>query len=129
MHWRTLHLVTGAAGLLLFVLTGQYMQHVANVPALDDAQRLMYRSLHLYLMGASAGNVLVGYYMATDQAMGFLRGAASVALIISPLLLAVSFFTETGTLDRVLASLGLYLLFGAAALLLIAEAWHRFRQD
>ncbi|NND67141.1 MAG: hypothetical protein HKN19_06100 [Halioglobus sp.] len=129
MRWRTMHLVLGALGLLLFVLTGQYMQHVANVPELADTARLQYRSLHLYLLGACAANVFVGFYMSPAAVLGKLRGLASVALILSQLMLAVSFFTEApaGAMDRPIASFGLYFLFGAAAILVVAEVWNRFR--
>lgn len=129
MHWRTVHLAFGGLGLLLFILTGQYMQHVANVPELADTARLQYRSLHLYLLGACAANVFVGFYMSPADVLGKLRGLASVGLMLSQLLLAASFFIEApaGAMDRPIAAYGLYLLFGAAALLVIAEVLHRFR--
>ncbi len=129
MHWRTVHLILGGLGLLLFVLTGQYMQHAANVPELADTARLQYRSLHIYLLGACAANVFVGFYMSPADTLGKLRGLVSVGLLLSQLLLAVSFFIEApaGTMERPIASIGLYLLFGAAALLVIAETVNRFK--
>lgn len=129
MHWRTAHLVLGALGLLLFVLTGQYMQHAANVAELADTARLQYRSLHIYLLGACAANVFVGYYMSPADVLGKLRGLASVILMLSQVMLAVSFFIEApaGAMDRPIASFGLYFLFGAAAILVLEEVKNRFR--
>jgi hypothetical protein len=129
VHWRYWHLVVGGLGLLLFVLTGQYMARVVGVPELDDTQRLMYRSLHLYLMGACAANALTGHYMRAEESLGFFRGAASLVLLISPFLLAVSFFTEAGPgmMERGLARYGLFLLFGAGAAAVVAELWQKFR--
>ena len=129
MPWRTVHLALGGIGLVLFVLTGQYMQHVAIVPELTDTARLQYRSLHLYLLGACAANVCVGFYMSPAQVLGKVRGLASVALIVSLLMLSVSFFVEApaGVMDRPIAGYGLYLLFGAPTLLVIAAVASRIR--
>ena len=44
---RTLHLAIGAAGMLLFVLAGQYMARLAGVPELPDTERMLYRSNHI----------------------------------------------------------------------------------
>ena len=128
VSWRGLHLLVGTLGLALFVLTGQYMQHMANVPAMDDSLRLMYRSLHLYLLGACAGNVLVAVYMTPGRPLGWLRGTASAGLLLCAPLMALSFFTEAapGAMDRPLASVSMYLLFGAPVVLLLAEARDRF---
>ncbi len=128
MHWRSVHLLLGGLGLLLFVLTGQYMQHVANVPELSDTARLQYRSLHLYILGAAAANVCIGAYMNPAHTLGKLRGLASAGLVLALLMLSVSFFVEApaGAMDRPIAVYGLYLLFGAPVVLIIAEIGKRF---
>ena len=127
---RTLHLVVGGLGIVLFVLTGQYMARVVGIENLGDTHRMLYRSLHIYLLGASAANVCIGCYMPLAKSPGLLRTLGSLAVLASAVLLAISFFVEATTvsLERPIASSGLYLLFGAAVLLLLAESIDRFRQ-
>ena len=51
---RSLHLVAGILGLLLFVLQGQYMDHVHDhLAGMEDGPRMMFRSSHIYLLLAS----------------------------------------------------------------------------
>ncbi|MAT91557.1 MAG: hypothetical protein CME59_03055 [Halioglobus sp.] len=129
MTWRGLHLALGTAGLFLFILQGQYMARVLGVPELPDVQRMLYRSAHLYLMLACAANICAGYFIEPGRYSGFLPRLCSVLLLVSPVLLLVSFFTEvnTATIDRPLLSIALYLLFAAVALLASHALWRRFR--
>lgn len=126
MSWRRVHLLVGAIGLLLFLLSGQYMERIANVPQLDDTARMLYRSLHLYLMLSAAGNVFLALQAPTG---GFLRAWASLSLLLSTPLLVASFALEAsaGVMDRPVATAGLYLVFGAAVMLLADTAWRAFR--
>ena len=129
MTWRNVHLVIGAAGLLVFILQGQYMGGTLGVPELPDVQRMLYRSAHIYLMLACAMNLGSGFFMPASGPEGILQKLASVSMLAAPPVLLYSFFTEVsaGTIDRPLLSIALYLLFGAAVLLGIAGAWQRFR--
>lgn len=119
MSLRTLHLSIGILGLLVFVLQGQYMALVLNVPELPDTQRMLYRSAHIYLMLASALNLCVGYFRNPADRPGLIEKIASLLFAVAPAVFLVSFFTEVNEqqIDRTLASLGLYGVFFAAALL------------
>ena len=123
MNFRTFHLLVGALGLLLFILQGQYMARVIGLETLPDGERMLYRSAHIYLMLACLANVAVGYFMTPGRGATVLQRVVSVALLACPFLLIVSFLTEsaTGSLDRPIATMALYLLFGSSALLLIDE--------
>lgn len=129
MNWRDLHLLVGVLGMVMFLLTGQYMARVAGVDALADAQRLAYRSVHIYLLLASVINIATGYFMPGGAVTNLLQRLCCTLLLLSPAALLVSFFTELsdGSLDRPLASNALYLIFLAATLLVAHELWRRFR--
>jgi hypothetical protein len=129
MVWRNAHLLVGALGLLLFILQGQYMARVLGVADLPDAARMMYRSAHIYLLLASVGNVIAGYFMTPMVVVNHLQRLIGIVLLLAPALFIWSFFTEStiATLDRPIAKAGLYLLFGAAALLLLDDVYRRIR--
>ena len=129
MHWRNCHLFVGGAGLVLFMLQGQYMARILGVADLPDAARMMYRSAHIYLLLASVANVVAGYFMTPTAAVNHLQRLIGIVLLLSPVLFICSFFTESAvaSLDRPLAKTGLYLLFGAAALLLLDEVYRMIR--
>jgi hypothetical protein len=129
MSWRNCHLLVGGLGLLLFVLQGQYMARVLGVADLPDAARMMYRSAHIYLLLASVANAGVGYYITPAVVINPLQRLLGIVLLVAPALLIWSFFAEStiSTLDRPVARTGLYLLFGAAVLLLLQEGYRRLK--
>jgi hypothetical protein len=129
VNFRNCHLLAGALGLLLFVLQGQYMARVIGVEHLADASRMMYRSAHIYFLLICVANVSVGYYMPRATPTNALQRLISVILLASPVLLIVSFFTESTvhSLDRPVARIALYLLFGTATLLLLHEAYRTLK--
>ena len=129
MNLKTAHLVTGAVGILLFALQGQYMAIVLQVPELADGPRLMYRTSHLYLMLVSAINLFVGYYMASEARAGLLQRIISTTLMLAPVALLVSFVIESdiASFERPIAAFTLYLVFGAASLLLTVEVLRRWQ--
>lgn len=129
VNFRNCHLLVGGLGLLLFILQGQYMARVLGVEHLADASRMLYRSAHIYFLLACVGNVGVGYYMPRSTPITFLQRLISLILLASPVLLIVSFLTEStvDSLDRPVARVALYLLFGAAILLLLHELYSRLR--
>jgi hypothetical protein len=128
--WRNSHLLIGGLGLVLFMLQGQYMARILGVADLPDAARMMHRSAHIYLLLASVANVVAGYFMTPTTAVNHLQRVIGIVLLLSPVLFMWSFFTEStvSNLDRPLAKTGLYLLFGAAALLLLDEVYRRLRR-
>jgi hypothetical protein len=129
MQLRHAHVIAGVFVLAAFVLTGQYMHwglgHLRDVP---DAPRLLYRSSHIYLMFAGACNLALGLYMRmhTQRLAMAMQVVGSALLLISPLLLGLSFFLESPAperdFQRPLAAFGTYLAF-AGVLLQGASAW------
>jgi hypothetical protein len=130
---RSAHLVIGILGLVLFVLSGQYMARVIGVPELADTQRLLWRSSHIYFLLPCVTNVIAGCYLAPGAALGKLRTLASALLLLSPFVLGYSFMVEPGTvaLEREWVLPGLFAAFLAASLAALAEGlrWWQHRGD
>ena len=128
MSLRNCHLWLGGAGLVLFLLTGQYMTRVVGVPDLSEVERMVYRAGHIYLLLACVANVFAGATMKADTPLDLLQRVCSLLLIVSVALLAWSFFFEVPAdeLERPVARLALYLLFGAASALLLQCTAHFF---
>ena len=120
---RGFHLSFGTIGMLFFLATGQYMARVAGVPELDDAQRLLYRSGHLYILLPFVTCVIMGAYMPRDQRATVFQWLISGLLVLASLLISIGFFTEsTGTsIDRDLTRLGLIVMFIIPSLLVSKE--------
>lgn len=127
---RTCHLLMGGTGLVLFLLTGQYMARIAGVPDLPDAERMIYRAGHIYLLLACVANVFAGAALKTGDTPGLVQRLSSLLLMVSLALLGWSFFTEapTGELERPAAKLALFLLFGAASALVLNAVAGTFRR-
>ena len=124
-----MHLWVGAMAILLFILTGQYMARMANVPELADMDRLLYRSNHIYLLLAAIVNVAVGSYMPGKPDLKLVQRICSYLLLSLPVLLAYSFFVEpqAGDLERPITQASLFLAFGIAVLLIIREFFQYFK--
>ena len=130
LRWRTVHLVIGTAGLIAFVLTGQYMRWVHNgLQGMPDGPRLFLRSSHIFLLLASLLNVVLGCYLVRLR-RGWLRHAqslASLAIVMGPPLLCLSFFFEphNPNLMRPIGQLAIFVSFGGVLLHAIATGFSR----
>jgi hypothetical protein len=102
---KYIHLGLGLAGVVIFVLTGQYMAiFLHGLNDMPDAPRLLYRSSHLYLMWASLLNLVVGYYyvVAVSKNARTAQVIASVMILLGPPLTLIGFAVEAhlSNLDR-----------------------------
>ena len=94
---RRIHLIIGLLGVIAFLLTGQFMKH--HHPRMEELSaevRMMYVSRHIYLLGASLVNVVLGLYLQVHPPgwRRVLQQIASVVILLSPLSLLISFFAE-----------------------------------
>src|SRR5688572_29990950 len=92
---RRFHFYFGVAVVIVFLLTGQYMEYVHN-RSLPDGPRLLYRSRHIYLLFSGLINLSIGTYL-TYRPTGWRRPmqvTGSVLLTIGPALLLIGFFRE-----------------------------------
>lgn len=95
---KTIHLATGIAGIVIFVVTGQYMSIVLQgLAGMADGPRLLYRTSHLYLMWSALLNLVVGYYFVSATTIGAraLQAIASALLLLGPPLILLGFFIES----------------------------------
>jgi len=92
-----MHLIIGLLGVIAFLLTGQLMRH--HHPRMEELSaevRMMYVSRHIYLLGASLVNVVLGLYLQVHP-QGWrrvLQQIGSVVILLSPLSLLIAFFAE-----------------------------------
>ena len=117
---KTLHLLSGLLMMLLFIVSGQYLNFV--LPPLEgtiDGNRMMYRAGHIYLMMAAAINIACGMYYTTFAAplAAWLQRIGAVLLIASQPLLLWGFLLEPGnnTADRLYTQLGCFAIFAGIA--------------
>ena len=90
MNWSRAHWVVGLLTLLMFPLTGEYMRHIAAVPHLDSIPRLIFRSRHMLILAAGVANIA----LSNSQPFHRVQRAASVLIMVSPLLLIAAFFVD-----------------------------------
>ena len=95
---KRLHLIFGVLVVLVFLLTGQYMdfQEPKVRELTDEGTRMMFRSRHIYLLLAGLINVGVGVYFTYRVARWrkILQIAGSVLILLAPLLMTAAFFYE-----------------------------------
>ncbi|WP_189401730.1 hypothetical protein [Arenicella chitinivorans] len=120
------HLATGLVLIGLFMLTGQYMRHQLQLSDQPfDAQRMMYRASHIYLLLVGIANTVIGCYWQsyrsrwgrTTQLM------SSVMFLSAPIIFSVAFIVEPASVsqDRPFTWLGCVMLLAATGLLLASR--------
>jgi hypothetical protein len=107
------NLIVGAIGLIIFVLTGQYMHwHFNHLEGMADGPRLMYRTAHIYILWAALLNLVLGLYVqpAENKIRGRMQQVGSLAIMICALFVTISFFTDSQnvTFWRGWARIGIY---------------------
>lgn len=110
---KRFHLIFGLAIVIVFLLTGQYMEYVHN-RQLPDGTRMLYRSRHIYLLLAGLLNLGIGTYFSA-RSRGWRRTLqiiGSVLIVLAPGLLLVGFFWEPpkGPEQTRFAPLGIFAL-------------------
>ena len=112
---RTAHLLVGVLGVLVFLVTGLYMQ--SNFPALyagNETLRYMYRANHVYLLLASLVNIALGVYLVAPGTgwKARLSRVGSGLVLLAPLVLCYAFFVEVpkASPERIFTALGVVLV-------------------
>ena len=95
---KRLHLTLGVLVVIVFLLTGQYMdfQHPKVRELTDEGTRMMFRSRHIYLLLAGLINLGVGVYFTYHKVSWrrTLQIAGSAFILLAPLLMTAAFFYE-----------------------------------
>lgn len=123
---RLAHLVVGGVAVVAFLITGQIMgRHEPPVAAMEWAERLLFRSRHIYLLCAGLVNLAIGaHFLLPERAAR--RGAAivgSLLVLASAVLMFFAFFAEpmAGRWPGMISSLGLFALFGGVLLYMLVS--------
>lgn len=127
---KRLHFWLGITGILVFLLTGQYMSLYHNhLQDVADGPRMLYRSAHIYILLTSIINLVIGVYMKPDQITRFilLQYVISLILFFSPLVILIGFYLEPQLTDlaRPYTRTALFALFGVAIFLVIIGLMNR----
>ena len=99
---KSVHLISGIITLVIFALTGQYMAQVIGLPETEfNAQKMMYRASHIYLLWAGLINTCLGvYWRPLALRNPFIQLASSWLLVTCQPVLLLAFFTEPGVEDQ-----------------------------
>lgn len=120
-YLRITHLVIGLTGVVLFLLSGQYMQHILGpLSNMETGPRMLYRSAHIYLLWASLLNLMLGCYFVPFSAgwRRALQAIGSLGMAVAPALICMAFYYEPKlhNLDRPYAFYAALLAFIGAGL-------------
>lgn len=115
--WQRLHFLTGIAGLVAFLLTGQYMDRwLSHLVGMADGPRVLYRSAHIYILFSALLNLLLGTYFVPvhGRFVRALQRVGSVLLLAAPVLLLYGFIVETplAAVERPMIRGGVYCALG-----------------
>jgi hypothetical protein len=108
---KRIHFVFGLVLVLVFLVTGQYMDYVHN-RTLPDGVRVLYRSRHIYLLLNALINITLGLYV-QYAASGWRRSLQMIGselIIIAPAFLLAGFFYEPprGANHTIIAPYGIF---------------------
>ena len=122
------HLIIGAVGMLVFVLTGQHMSILHDgLVSMEEGRRMLKRTAHIIIMLTSLLNICIGAYAQTSNS-GWLRCVVSAVILVAPILMTLEYFfgAEDINIRRPFAFYSLILLFGAGVLLMIESVIKNF---
>ena len=94
---KRFHLIFGLIVLVVFLLTGQYMdrfhEHLQHTP---DGPRMLYRTRHIFILLSGLLHLGIGTYFSfrTQQWRRILQILGSVLITIAPVLFTIGFFYE-----------------------------------
>jgi hypothetical protein len=128
MMLHRIHLWLGVVTLVVFLLTGQFMdKYLAHLTGMADGPRMVYRSSHIYLLWSGLLNLSFGLHP-IESGGGWrysVKRFASVLVLAAPPLLLVSFFLEPllSDLQRPYSRAANYLALLGVIMHLVSTRW------
>jgi hypothetical protein len=122
---KKIHLIFGAAVVVAFLLTGQYMDKIYNhLVGMADGPRLLYRTRHIFILLSGLLNLGIGAYF-TDRLEPLQRAMqllGSLLIFVASFLFLIAFFYEpsSGTLRTPFSHWGTYTIATGALLHVIS---------
>jgi len=110
-----IHTVVGICTTLVFLGTGLLMRfHYTRVYESNHLVRMMFRSIHIYILLAGLLNISLGIYMSMSESprKRATQLFGSICILSAPLLLIAAFFYEPvrESLERQMTLIGIVLL-------------------
>lgn len=99
---KRFHLTFGLIVVVVFLLTGQYMDRYFNhLEGMPDGPRLLYRTRHIFILLAGLLNLGIGTYFRPRESVGrrILQILGSALIVVATGLFVVAFFHEPGLPD------------------------------
>lgn len=97
-----LHKISGVILIIIFLLTGQYMDRFYNhLDGMEDGLRMFFRSRHIYILLCALINLGMGTYVVLCEQVWrkILQISGSVFILTASILFVTAFFLETRELD------------------------------
>lgn len=94
---RRFHQIFGLLLIIVFLLTGQYMDHYHNhMVGVEDGVRMLYRTRHIFILLTGLLNLGIGAYFNYRQEMWrrILQVSGSAMIILASFLFIIAFFYE-----------------------------------
>jgi hypothetical protein len=94
---RRFHVIFGLTLLVVFLLTGQYMDRYHNhLEFMPDGPRMMYRSRHIFILMSGLLHLGIGTYFSfrSTTARRALQIVGSILITVATVLFTVAFFYE-----------------------------------
>jgi len=122
---KKVHLIFGTVVVIIFLLTGQYMdKHFNHMVGVPDTPRLLYRTRHIFILLAGLLNLGIGAYFTyrKESWRRTMQLVGSLFIFAASFLFVVGFFYEPNlsNLRTPLSHDGAYLIAAGAVLHVIS---------
>ena len=122
---KKVHLIFGAFVVIVFLLTGQYMdKHFNHMVGVPDAPRLLYRTRHIFILFSGLLNLMIGAYFTyrKESWRRTIQLVGSLFIFAASFLFVVGFFYEPNlsNLRTPLSHDGMYAIAAGALLHVIS---------
>jgi len=94
---KRFHLIFGLTVLVVFLLTGQYMDRFHyHLMYMSDGPRMLYRTRHIFILMAGLVHVGIGSYFISrpTRMRRALQITGSILITIAPVIFTIAFFYE-----------------------------------
>jgi hypothetical protein len=118
---KRFHLLFGLVAVIVFLLTGKYMDLYHNhLHGMPDGMRMLYRTRHIYILLAGLLNLGIGTYFTyrTSREHRIMQLLGSALIVVASILFVVGFFYEPqlANLQTPLSHWGMYAIFAGTFL-------------
>ena len=94
---KRFHLIFGLLLVIIFLLTGQYMDRLHNhLQGMSDGPRMLYRSRHIYILLSGLLHLGIGSYFSyrSEHVRRILQLLGSILITVAPIFFIIGFFQE-----------------------------------